>query len=55
MQNSWKMEILSDSPNSQSSQILATPSNMEPVDELDEDWEIATEDDANSGNFEVAD
>ena len=48
------MEILSDSPNSQSSQVFATPSNVEPVDELDEDWEIATEEDANSGNFEVA-
>ena len=41
------IKILSDPPNAQSS-------NVQETDGLDEDWEIATEEEAHSDDFEVA-
>ena len=49
------MEILNNSPGSQSSELLTAASIQEErADDLDEDWELATEEEANSDNFEVA-
>ena len=45
---------LSDSPNSQSSQVLTRLSTEKQSEELDDGWEIATEEYTQSGNFEVA-
>ena len=48
------IQILSNSPNSQSSTVSSLSSNVDSSNEIDDQWEIATEEDALNGDFEVA-
>ena len=48
------IQISSNSPNSQSSTASTLSSNIDPSNEIEDQWEIATEEDALNGDFEVA-
>ena len=48
------IEITTMPTNSQSSQITGQPSNITQSEELDDDWEIATDEDMQSDDYEVA-
>tara|TARA_B100000700_G_scaffold316285_1_gene405573 strand:+ start:1037 stop:1531 length:495 start_codon:yes stop_codon:yes gene_type:complete len=47
------LEVINGTPSSQSSEVFIS-SSTKPVDDINDDWEIATEEDAQSDEFEVA-
>ena len=48
------IQIITDSPNNQSSQFSNSSSSRNIKNEIDDDWEIATQEDVEGGDFEVA-